>query len=77
MKGCYGGYVFLLRFVCLNVDHQDLSPEVQFLSLVVLSPSSAAIVPWISIAGWSERVFSSQCSQFLPNTQMLDLINEK
>lgn len=54
--------VFLLVFVRLNVDHQELSPKVQLFSLVVLPPRSAATVLWISEAGWSESVFIATVS---------------
>lgn len=43
--------VFLLGFVCLNEDHQELSPKVQLFSLVLLPSHSAATVLWISEAG--------------------------
>lgn len=58
--------VFLLGFVCLNIDHQELSPKVQLLSLVALPPHIAATVLWISEAGWSESVLTASVSHSRP-----------
>lgn len=51
------GYDLLLGFVCLNVDRQELSPEVQFLPVVLSHRAATAL--WVSVAGCSTSVFAA------------------